>query len=69
MYSVTTLMTAFSPDFVTTFGAESRSVSLRCDSMCRIIERSASPRNALTRMNWSLFDAESPEMWLPTVER
>ena len=69
MYSVTTLMTAFSPDLVTTLGAERRSVSLRCESMCRIIERSACPRNAFTRMNWSFVDSDCPEMWLPSVER
>ena len=69
MYSVTTLITAFSPDFVTTFGAERRSVSLRCESMWRIIDRSASPRNAFTRMNWSFVEFDSPEMWLPDVDR
>ena len=69
MNSVTTLMTACWPDWVTTFGAERRSVSLRCASMWRIIERSASPRNALKRMNWSFALLPSPEMWLPSVER
>ena len=62
-------MTASSPGRVSTFGAERRSVSLRCESMCRIIERSAEPRKALSFMNWSFVDFASPEMWLPIVER
>ena len=62
-------MTASLPLFVTTFGAERRSVSLRCESMCRIIERSAFPRKALIFMNLSFTLAPCPEMWLPSVLR
>ena len=69
MYSVTTLMIASSPGRVSTLGDERRSVSLLCESMWRIIERSALPRKAFTLMNWSFVDFASPEMWFPTVER
>ena len=62
-------MTASSPERVSTFGAERRSVSLLCASMCRIIETSALPRNAFRRINWSLYALPCPEMWLLRVER